>query len=379
MNSKSSKNIKLYFKGMAMGIADAFPGISGGTMALILGVYKELVNSISIINFSLFKTLKKEGLTEFWKKLNGTFLVILFSGIISSLVVFMNLASFLIDNFPILIWSFFLGLVSASIYIILNSTDLFDFNNKTKHILKNWFLLISSFYVSYLLTSLPEINNLNENILFIFIAGFIASCAMILPGISGSYILVILGLYKTMSKALINIELDKIVIFGFGVILGLTSFSKVVKWGFDKFPNKILIMMTGLIIGSIHKLWPWKLNEINVFPKNYSEYNYLLESIVLFIIGFFLIFLLEKKTTIIKILKKTNRVKDNLILILNGIIMGTANKIPGISGGVIALALNFYDELLNSMKNINIKHLLRFKFRNAFKDSNTSLLLYICL
>ena len=300
MNSKSSKNIKLYFKGMAMGIADAFPGISGGTMALILGVYKELVNSISIINFSLFKTLKKEGLKEFWKKLNGTFLVILFSGIISSLVVFMNLASFLIDNFPILIWSFFLGLVSASIYIILKPTDLFDFNNKNKHILKNWFLLISSFYVSYLLTSLPEINNLNENILFIFFAGFIASCAMILPGISGSYILVILGLYKTMSKALINIELDKIIIFGFGVILGLTSFSKVVKWGFDKFPNKILIMMTGLIIGSIHKLWPWKLNEINVLPKNYSEYNYLLESIVLFIIGFFLIFLLEKKQQLSK-------------------------------------------------------------------------------
>ena len=300
MNSKSSENIKLYFKGMAMGIADAFPGISGGTMALILGVYKELVNSISIINFSLFKTLKKVGLREFWKKLNGTFLVILFSGIISSLVVFMNLASFLIDNFPILIWSFFLGLVSASIYIILKPTDLFDFNNKTKHILKNWFLLISSFYVSYLLTSLPEINNLNENILFIFFAGFIASCAMILPGISGSYILVILGLYKTMSKALINVELDKIVIFGFGVILGLTSFSKVVKWGFDKFPNKILIMMTGLIIGSIHKLWPWKLNEINVLPKNYSEYNYLLESIVLFIIGFFLIFLLEKKQQLSK-------------------------------------------------------------------------------
>ena len=300
MNSKSSKNIKLYFKGMAMGIADAFPGISGGTMALILGVYKELVNSISIINFSLFKTFKKEGLREFWKKLNGTFLVILFSGIISSLVVFMNLASFLIDNFPILIWSFFLGLVSASIYIILKPTDLFDFNNKNKHILKNWFLLISSFYVSYLLTSLPEINNLNENILFIFFAGFIASCAMILPGISGSYILVILGLYKTMSKALINIELDKIIIFGFGVILGLTSFSKVVKWGFDKFPNKILIMMTGLIIGSIHKLWPWKLNEINVLPKNYSEYNYLLESIVLFIIGFFLIFLLEKKQQLSK-------------------------------------------------------------------------------
>ena len=293
MNSKSSENIKLYFKGMAMGVADAFPGISGGTMALILGIYKELIGSISLINFSLFKTLKNEGFNEFWRKLNGTFLLILFSGIISSLVVFMNIASFLIDNFPILIWSFFLGLVSASIYIILKPTDLFNFN-KTQNILLNWFLLLSSLYISYLLTSLPEINNLNENLIFIFFAGLIASCAMILPGVSGSYILVILGLYKTMSKALINLELDKIVIFGFGVILGLTSFSKLVKWGFDKFPNKILIAMTGLIIGSIHKLWPWKSNEINILPTNYSEYNYLIESIVLFIIGFLLIFLLEK-------------------------------------------------------------------------------------
>ena len=293
MNSKSFENIKLYFKGMAMGVADAFPGISGGTMAWILGIYKELIGSISVINFSLFKTLKNEGFNEFWRKLNGTFLLILFSGIISSLVVFMNIASFLIDNFPILIWSFFLGLVSASIYIILKPTDLFNFN-KTQNILINWFLLLSSLYISYLLTSLPEINNLNENLIFIFFAGLIASCAMILPGVSGSYILVILGLYKTMSKALINLELDKIVIFGFGVILGLTSFSKLVKWGFDKFPNKILIAMTGLIIGSIHKLWPWKSNEINILPTNYSEYNYLIESIVLFIIGFLLIFLLEK-------------------------------------------------------------------------------------
>ena len=293
MNSKSFENIKLYFKGMAMGVADAFPGISGGTMALILGIYKELISSISVINFSLFKTLKNEGFNEFWRKLNGTFLLILFSGIISSLVVFMNIASYLIDNFPILIWSFFLGLVSASIYIILKPTDLFNFN-KTQNILINWFLLLSSLYISYLLTSLPEINNLNENLIFIFFAGLIASCAMILPGVSGSYILVILGLYKTMSKALINLELDKIVIFGFGVILGLTSFSKLVKWGFDKFPNKILIAMTGLIIGSIHKLWPWKSNEINILPTNYSEYNYLIESIVLFIIGFLLIFLLEK-------------------------------------------------------------------------------------
>jgi len=301
MNRTISENIKLFFKGIAMGIADAFPGISGGTMALILGVYKELISSISNINYTLFKTLKKEGIQVFWKRLNGNFLIILFSGLLPSLVVFFILAGSLMDGFPVLIWSFFFGLVTASVYVILKPTDLFNFNKKYNYIIQNWILLLISIYTCYLLTSIPELNSLNENMIFIFFAGFIASCAMILPGISGQYILVILGLYKTMSTALeeaLKLEtlgLTKILIFGFGVILGLLSFSKVVKWGFEKFPNKILILMTGLIIGSIHKLWPWKSEgaEVNISPFSLND-NYLIESIVLFIIGFFLIFLLEK-------------------------------------------------------------------------------------
>ena len=301
MKREFSENIKLFFKGIAMGIADAFPGISGGTMALILGVYKELISSISNINYTLFKTLKKEGIQVFWKRLNGNFLIILFSGLLPSLVVFIILAGSLMDSFPVLIWSFFFGLVTASVYVILKPTDLFNFNKKYNYIIQNWILLLISIYTSYLLTSIPELNSLNENMIFIFFAGFIASCAMILPGISGSYILVILGLYKTMSTALkeaLKLEtlgLTKILIFGFGVILGLLSFSKVVKWGFEKFPNKILILMTGLIIGSIHKLWPWKSEgaEVNISPFSLND-NYLIESIVLFIIGFFLIFILEK-------------------------------------------------------------------------------------
>lgn len=301
MKREFSENIKLFFKGIAMGIADAFPGISGGTMALILGVYKELISSISNINYTLFKTLKNEGIQVFWKRLNGNFLIILFSGLLTSLVVFFILAGSLMDDFPVLICSFFFGLVTASVYIILKPTDLFNFNKKYNYIIQNWILLLISIYTSYLLTSIAELNSLNENMIFIFFAGFIASCAMILPGISGSYILVILGLYKTMSTALkeaLKLEtlgLTKILIFGFGVILGLLSFSKVVKWGFEKFPNKILILMTGLIIGSIHKLWPWKSEgaEVNISPFSLND-NYLIESIVLFIIGFFLIFILEK-------------------------------------------------------------------------------------
>ena len=190
-------------------------------------------------------------------------MIILFSGVLSSLFISLLIADFLIDNYPILIWSFFLGLVTASIYVILKPTNIFNLN---KSAIQGWILVFISAIISYLLTSIPQLNSLDESMFFLFFAGFIASCAMILPGISGSYILIILGLYKTMTKALINVELNKILIFGFGVILGLASFSKVVKWGFDRFPNKILIVMTGLIIGSIHKLWPWKLDEINILP-----------------------------------------------------------------------------------------------------------------
>jgi putative membrane protein len=292
MNRTILENFKLYLKGMVMGIADAFPGISGGTMALILGVYEELISSISNVNYSLFLTLKKEGLKIFWKKLNGNFLIILFSGVLSSLFITLLIADSLIDNYPILIWSFFLGLVTASIYVILKPTDIFNFN---KNGIRDWILVFVSAIISYLLTTIPQLNSLDDSMIFLFFAGITASCAMILPGISGSYILIILGLYKTMTNAVENFEVSKILTFGAGVLLGLTTFSKVVKWGFQKYPNKILILMTGLIIGSIHKLWPWKLKdtEVNISPFS-KDANYIIESIILFIIGFFLIFLLEK-------------------------------------------------------------------------------------
>ena len=128
MNRTIVESFKLYIKGMAMGISDAFPGISGGTIALILGIYEELISSISNINYSLFIIFQKEGVQSFWKKLNGKFLIILFSGVLSSLFISLLIADFLIDNYPILIWSFFLGLVTASIYVILKPTNIFNLN-----------------------------------------------------------------------------------------------------------------------------------------------------------------------------------------------------------------------------------------------------------
>ena len=296
--------LKIYLKGMAMGAADAVPGVSGGTIALIIGVYEELINSISSINSSLIKTLINDGISEFWKKLNGDFLIALFSGVVISLVIVMNFASYLIENYPILIWSFFLGLVSASIYAIIKQTNILNTHKINIHFW-NYFLLLISTFISYKLTNISGLEIVSQNSMYLIVAGFIASCAMILPGISGSYILVVLGLYNVMSKAVINFEIKKITLFALGIMLGLTSFSKIIKWGYKKYPNKILLFITGLILGSIHKLWPWKINiqtpsEENVSPFDFKDENYLIFSIILFIIGFLLIFILEKNNSSIE-------------------------------------------------------------------------------
>ena len=174
----------LSLKGMAMGAADAVPGVSGGTIAFISGIYEELVNTISGVNLKLFKTLKTEGIVAFWRQLNGSFLAALLSGIIVSFFIFMKLAKYLIEHHPILIWSFFFGLIAASIFFVGRQ-------------IKQWNLLaIIGFIVgtiaAYYVTTLPTMAN-NESTFFLFLAGAIAICAMILPGISGSFILVVLG------------------------------------------------------------------------------------------------------------------------------------------------------------------------------------------
>ncbi|RLD28707.1 MAG: DUF368 domain-containing protein [Bacteroidetes bacterium] len=236
-------------KGVAMGAADAVPGVSGGTIAFISGIYEELIATISNINFSLLKTLKKEGLKAFWSQLNGNFIVTLLTGIIISFVSFMRLAKYLIEQHPVLIWSFFFGLIAVSIYFVgkqITKWDLFTF-----------IALILGAYTAYYITSLPSLES-NSNPLFLFFAGAIAICAMILPGISGSFILVILGAYKTLSDAFHDFDLKKIALFVSGAIVGLLSFSRILKWLFKNYHNTTLAILTGFIFGSLNKIWPWK-------------------------------------------------------------------------------------------------------------------------
>jgi len=271
---------------MAMGAADAVPGVSGGTIALLLGIYEELITTISNINLSLFKELNN-GFNSFWKKLNGNFLLSLIIGIGISIITFIKLTAYLFDKYPILIWSFFLGLVLATIFVIYKLIKSWNYINLM-------FVIVSAF-ISFYISGINITADIDIDLMYILICGIIAASAMIIPGISGALILVILGLYSTMINAVNNLEFDKIITFTLGAIIGLLSFSKILKWMFNKNSSLTYSILLGFVIGSLSKVWPWKseLGE-NILPSSYIGENFLFYSIILISIGFLLIFLVEK-------------------------------------------------------------------------------------
>lgn len=287
-------------KGIAMGAADAVPGVSGGTIAFISGIYEELISTISNINISLFKTLFTKGIKSFWKDLNGNFILALMIGIIISFISFMRLAKYLLENHPVLIWSFFFGLIVASIYFVGKQI--------TKWSMSTIIAAIIGAGIAFYITTLPALAN-NDSSLFLFIAGAIAICAMILPGISGSFLLIILGAYKTLSDALHDFDIKKIIIFSAGALIGLLSFSHLLKWLFKHYHNITLALLTGFIFGSLNKVWPWKetltwhtdskgiktaVLQESVSPFSFNGENQIVFGIALMFIGFLTIFILEK-------------------------------------------------------------------------------------
>lgn len=273
--------ITLFFKGIFMGIADAIPGVSGGTIALLLGIYEELISTISSLNVNLLIDLKQNGLKSFWKKLNGNFLVILITGIGISLIFFIKISSKLLNDYPMFIWSFFLGLIIATVYVIFKLIKTWDYINIISAFAT---IILSSILSSISLNSSDEIS-----LIYILVCGIIASSAMILPGISGSLILVIMGVYKVLIDSVNNLEISIIFTFIIGAITGLISFSKILSWLFNNYKDLTYSIMLGLVIGSIGKVWPWKQNEI-VQLANLD----MIISLILVIIGFFMIFIIEK-------------------------------------------------------------------------------------
>ncbi|WP_298881061.1 DUF368 domain-containing protein [uncultured Polaribacter sp.] len=299
------RNIKDYIviglKGMAMGAADVVPGVSGGTIAFISGIYEELLGSISNVKLSLLKTLKTEGLKAAWKQVNGNFLAALFIGIFVSIISLAKAIKYLLENEPILLWSFFFGLVLASIIYIAKQITKWNFISILA--------LVLGAFLAYYITTLNPMVSEDSSSLYILFAGAIAICAMILPGISGSFILVLLGAYKPVLEAVNNKDIKTILVFMVGAVIGLLSFSKILKWLFANYKNYTLAALTGFIIGSLNKIWPWKetltwrtnshgvevpFNQQSVSPFTFDGEAQLTMAIVLAIVGFGIILGMEK-------------------------------------------------------------------------------------
>lgn len=306
--------LTIIFKGIAMGAADVVPGVSGGTIAFISGIYEELIESIDKINLGVFKIWKTDGFKTAWNSINGTFLVALFSGIAISILSLAKLIKWLLHNEPVLLWSFFFGLVLASILYIAKQ-------------IKNWSALV---FVAIVLTSilsyyitLAEPFASPDSPYYLLFCGFIAIIAMILPGVSGAFILLILGAYQTAIDTINNLrdglftgnmELFKEAFINFsllalGAIVGIKVFSKLLNWMFKHKKNLTLAILTGFMIGSLNKIWPWKevlskrvnsegikvpLLEKSILPTNFDGDSQLLMASVFIIIGFFTILLLER-------------------------------------------------------------------------------------
>lgn len=281
-----------------MGIAELVPGVSGGTIAFVAGIYEEFITSINNVNLSTFKTLRKDGFKAFWKQLNGNFLVALFLGMLISIISFSKLIKWLLEFHPIAIWSFFFGLVLASILFVAKE-------------IKKWtpltiILLLLSSVVAYYITTLPPSANA-DSLPYLFMSGAIAICAMILPGISGAFILVLLGSYKTVIEAVDQRDFKILVTVALGCLVGLLSFARLLKWMFSHHKSITLAVLTGFIAGSLNKIWPWKQiistkrigEKIIVIDESISPFAFdgdpqLTSAILGAIIGFSLIFILEK-------------------------------------------------------------------------------------
>lgn len=286
-----------------MGAADVVPGVSGGTIAFITGIYEELIESLRSIGPAAVGILLQRGFAAFWQHINGAFLLAVFAGICLSLVSLAQVISFALESYPILVWSFFFGLVLASTVLMLRHLPGWKFSYLVCFLIGAVF----AFAIAEVRpTTLP-------NVWWVFVAsGAVAICAMILPGISGSFILLLIGVYGYFIDALQTLNLITLGSFALGCVVGLLGFSHLLSWLLKRFHDLTIALLTGFLLGSLNVIWPWKLvlettlnrhGEIiplvqeNVLPWSYSAAtglnSQLPETIVCLLVGFTLVFLVE--------------------------------------------------------------------------------------
>jgi putative membrane protein len=265
------KHVLTYLKGMAMGAADIVPGVSGGSIALITGIYEELLSSINSFNGENLRLLLKFEFKAFFRAVNGAFLLSLLLGIMTSIFSLSKLITYLMAEHPIPLWSFFCGLILVSAFLILKD-------------IKKWSLgvviaLILGIIIAYWITGLPPTSS-PDALWFTFVAGAIAICAMILPGISGSFILLILGKYEPVLNAVSERDFITLGIFALGCIVGILSFSRVISWLLKRYYSLTIAILSGFMLGSINKLWPWKIVTAYRTSSSGEEKPFLTENIL---------------------------------------------------------------------------------------------------
>jgi len=286
-----------------MGGADAIPGVSGGTIAFIAGIYEELINSIKSIDLKSIRLLLQFKFKAFWEHINGTFLITLVSGIFVSLLSLARIITYVLVTFPIQIWSFFFGLIIISSVLVLREMKQW-----------NWVSILSLMVgigVAYYI-SVAAPSHTPDDLWFVFLCGVIAICAMILPGISGAFILLILGKYEYVYTALKDFDILIIGTFGLGCLTGILSFARVISWYLKNYYNAAIGLLSGFMIGSLNKIWPWKnvmeyrINssgervpfiEENILPHRYFEITgdspVLLQALIFAALGVLIVYILE--------------------------------------------------------------------------------------
>lgn len=274
----------LSVKGMCMGAADVVPGVSGGTIAFITGIYDELINSIKSINAASLKMFFTGKWGEFWKMINGKFLLFLLAGIGISVFSLAKIITWLLVAYPVLVWSFFFGLVLASTWFV--GKDVKERNWKT-----GLGFLLGAALAFYITVATPA--ETPSHFLFIFLCGAIAICAMILPGISGSFILVLLGKYFFIMEAVKTLDLKVIAIFGIGACVGITSFSRLLSYALSHMRNITLAVLSGFMLGSLNKVWPWK-ETIEGVEQNIAPNAFVWQAVCLALLGFVMVYGIEK-------------------------------------------------------------------------------------
>lgn len=232
-----------------MGGADVVPGVSGGTIAFITGIYGQLLDSIKSVDLEALRLLMKGKLNAFWQHINGSFLLVLLSGIALSIVSLAKLLHFLLEYYPIQLWSFFFGLIIIAAISVSREIKRWRGNVILSGILG---IVIAFFITEATPAETPEAY------WFIVLSGALAICAMILPGISGSFILLILGKYAFILEAINTRNLVVIAVFGLGCIIGLLSFARLVSWLLSRYHDVAVAILAGFMIGSLNKIWPWK-------------------------------------------------------------------------------------------------------------------------